>query len=278
MLPNDCVFNILTFTSAADTCRSSLVSSSFRHVAYYDTLWDTFLPDNYLCIVSRSTIPLEVSSKRDLYFSLTNSILIDGGNKSFKLDKSTGKISYILSARELSITLGDNSAHWTWKSLSESRFSQVAILKTIQHLEIEAKIKTNTLSKNTKYGVYLIIKILDSSFGLDSIPSVVSLEVGNLISRNTAYIRTSSNNNIKQIIENLFYKNWMERLRSTVEISGDGRVPCEGRDGWMEIELGEFFSDDIGNYASEVKVGLREVNGYHLKSGLIIEGIEVRPK
>jgi hypothetical protein len=43
----------------------------------------------------------------------------------------------------------------------------------------------------------------------------------------------------------------------------------------LEIELGEFFS---GENDEEVKMSLMEVKGHHLKGGLIIEGIEIRPK
>ena len=45
----------------------------------------------------------------------------------------------------------------------------------------------------------------------------------------------------------------------------------------MELELGDFFNGDQGD-DEEVKMSLREAKGYHLKGGLIIEGIEVRPK
>jgi hypothetical protein len=75
-------------------------------------------------------------------------------------------------------------------------------------------------------------------------------------------------------MERLFYGNRTERLKSRVA-EGDGRVASEREDGWLEIELGEFFS---GENDEEVKMSLMEVKGHHLKGGLIIEGIEVRPK
>ena len=65
-----------------------------------------------------------------------------------------------------------------------------------------------------------------------------------------------------------------EMLRKR-DIEGGERFPSEREDGWMEIELGEFFS---GEAYEEVKMSLMEVKGYQLKGGLIIEGIEVRPK
>ncbi|KAL7254480.1 hypothetical protein ACSBR1_008793 [Camellia fascicularis] len=55
----------------------------------------------------------------------------------------------------------------------EIRFSEVAELRTIWWLEIHGKIRTQTLSPNTTYGAYLIMKISHHAYGLDSMPSKV---------------------------------------------------------------------------------------------------------
>ena len=151
----------------------------------------------------------------------------------------------------------------------------MAELKTTSWVEINGKIRTQMLSPNTKYGVYLILKISNRAFGLDLIPSEISVEVSNRtqVCNGTAYL--SCRDSKKKEMERLFYGNRIEMLKSRV-IEGDGRVPCERGDGWMEIELGDFFNGDQGD--EEVKMSLREVKGQHLKGGLIIEGIEVRPK
>ena len=75
-------------------------------------------------------------------------------------------------------------------------------------------------------------------------------------------------------MECMFYRNRIEVLRKRV-IEGTQRTSNERENGWMEIELGEFFS---GEANEEVKMSLMEVKGYQLKGGLVIEGIEVRPK
>ena len=69
-------------------------------------------------------------------------------------------------------------------------------------------------------------------------------------------------------------RNRTEVLRKRV-IEGIERIPSEREDGWMEIELGEFFS---GESYEEVKMSFMEVKGYQSKGGLILEGIEIRPK
>ncbi|KAJ4835373.1 hypothetical protein Tsubulata_021310 [Turnera subulata] len=275
-LPEGCISTILSFTSPQDACRSSLVSTTFQSAAESDVTWQKFLPPDSADIISQSVTPLKFSSKRQLFHLLCNPVLIDGGRKSFKIEKSFGKMSYVLSARDLSITWSSEPSYWTWSSLPESRFSDVAILRTMSWLEIQGKINTKMLSPNTTYGAYLILKIIDRAYGLDLMPSEISVEVGgNMVSSGTAYLRTLGHQDSKkQQMESLFYANRMQMLKSRV-VEGDGRVARERQDGWLEIKVGEFFAGEV---EEEVKMSLMEVKGQHLKGGLIIEGIEVRPK
>ncbi|KAG2695692.1 hypothetical protein I3843_07G024700 [Carya illinoinensis] len=272
MLPIDCVSTILSNTSPSDACRSSIVSSTFRSAAESDVVWKRFLPAEYRDVVSRLVTPLTFSAMKELFLLLCNPVLIDGGKKSFKLDKSSGKISYMLSAREISITGSDEPMCWSWRSVPESRFSEVAELRTTSWLEIHGKIRTQSLSPNTTYGAYLVLQTCDRAYGLDSIPSEISVSVGNRLFNGTAYLTRGDQK--KQQMECLFYKNRIEILGKRVG-EGDGRVPCKREDGWMEIELGEFFSSDA---SEEVNMSLMEVKGHQLKGGLVIEGIELRPK
>ncbi|KAK6139396.1 hypothetical protein DH2020_026860 [Rehmannia glutinosa] len=53
------------------------------------------------------------------------------------------------------------------------------------------------------------------------------------------------------------------------------RVLCARGDGWLEVELGEFYNDGS---EKEVKMEFREIKGEQLKGGLVVEGIELRPK
>ena len=110
------------------------------------------------------------------------------------------------------------------------------------------------------------------AYGLDSIPSEVSIEVGNKVCSGMAYLRREDG--MQQQMECMFYRNRIEVLKKRV-IEGTQRTSNERENGWMEIELGEFFS---GEANEEVKMSLMEVKGYQLKGGLVIEGIEVKPK
>ncbi|CAI9768948.1 unnamed protein product [Fraxinus pennsylvanica] len=213
---------------------------------------------------------MEFSSKKDLFFKLSAPLLIDGGNKTFAIDKYTNKKCYMLSARELSITWASDPLCWSWKPLPHSRFSKGVELIMIWWLEIYGKINTRMLSKNTTYGAYLVIKLANRAFGLDLLPSEVSIEVGDYKSMRETYLR--GNELEKQDME-----------RDFMEHKIDGSSDCEAEecilhmrdDGWLEVELGEFYCD--GN-DREVKMSFKEVKGEHLKGGLLVEGIEIRPK
>lgn len=65
-----------------------------------------------------------------------------------------------------------------------------------------------------------------------------------------------------------------------LEIAADQEAAAEvgdaRDDGWMEAELGEFYIDEGED--GEVEMSLMEVRGGHWKKGLIIQGIEIRPK
>ncbi|KAK6911610.1 Phloem protein 2-like [Dillenia turbinata] len=246
------------------------LSSAVRPVAESDDVWEKFLPSDYKEILSRLVSPVMFSSKKELFHRLCNQRLMDEGRKSFALERSSGGKSFILSAKELQITWGNDPMYWSWNSIPESRFPKVAELRTMYWLEITGKLSTRTLSPNTNYRVYMIVKISNRAYGLDTMPSEVSVRVGNRVTNGTVYLHCGDIS--KQKMNCSFGLNGIHD--STSEVRGNEKSMIQREDGWMEIELGEFFR---GEDNEEVKMSLKEVKGYHLKGGLIVEGIEVRP-
>ncbi|KAF8110360.1 hypothetical protein N665_0085s0085 [Sinapis alba] len=270
MLPEACIANILSFTTPADTFSSASVSLVFQLAGDSDFVWEKFLPSGYSHVISRFTHP-NLSSKKELYRCLCESVLIDNGRKIFKIDKLSGKITYVLSARDLSITWSDQRHYWSWSHRSDSRFSEAVQLIMTDWLEITGKIKTGALSPNTSYGAYLVMKVTERAYGLDLVPAETWVKVGNDEKKtNTSYL--SCLDDKKQLMERLFYGHREQRM-ATKELRVRG-------DGWMEIELGEFETGGKGdeNDDKEVVMSLTEVKGYQLKGGIVIDGIEVRPK
>ncbi|KAK4850972.1 hypothetical protein QYF36_011423 [Acer negundo] len=104
---------------------------------------------------------------------------------SFSIEKSTCKKlsmlilqeNFQLHGREI-LSTGPGKR----KPLLQSRFAEVVELRTITWLEIHGKINTNMISAKTVYVVYLIVKFADRAcaYGLDLLPSEVSLEVGDV--------------------------------------------------------------------------------------------------
>ncbi|KAL9309888.1 putative phloem protein [Arabidopsis thaliana] len=278
MLPEACVANILAFTSPADAFSSSEVSLVFRLAGDSDFVWEKFLPSDYKSLISQSTDHhRSFSSKKEIYRCLCDSLLIDNARKLFKINKFSGKISYVLSARDISIAHSDHAFYWSWSNVSDSRFSESAELITTDRLEIKGKIQTTVLSPNTKYGAYLIMKVTKGAYGLDLVPAETSVKSKTgQNNKNTTYLCCLDEK--KQQMKRLFYGNREEQMAMTVEaVGGDGkrREPKARDDGWLEIELGEFETregeDDV------VNMTLMEVKGYQLKGGILIDGIEVRP-
>ncbi|KAL3623992.1 hypothetical protein CASFOL_032808 [Castilleja foliolosa] len=265
VLPEECLSTVLSFTCPRDTCSSAIVSGMFRSASDSDLTWDKFLPADYRQIVARSASPVDFASKKELFAKLCSTpLLIDGGNKykntpsTFSVDKHTNKKCYMLSARELSITWSTNSLCWCWKPFPHSRFGETAELITVCRLEIRGKINTQMLSPNTTYGAYLVVQIANRAFGLSVLPSEVSVEVGDYKTRGKLYM------------------NHEDGKRNEIDTSeGEERVLCTRGDGWLEVELGEFYN---GVGEKEVIMEFKEVKSEHLKGGLIVEGIEIRPK
>lgn len=153
------------------------------------------------------------------------------------------------------------------------RFEEVAELRTISWLEIQGMLNTRLLSPGTIYGAYLIVNFAGRAYGLDFLPSEVSLEVGNFRSRGNVYLTRPETK--KQDPLGLGYLSSASRRRSKVSEERE-LVPVERKDGWIEIEFGHFYNNHQGD--GEVKMCLKEVKGEHLKGGLLVEGIELRPK
>ncbi|XP_059448944.1 putative F-box protein PP2-B12 isoform X2 [Corylus avellana] len=277
-LPEECIATIISFTSPRDACRDALVSRMFGSAAGSDLVWNRFLPPDYQQIISESvssgsssssSSSLNNLSKKDLYFHLChNPILIGNGNRSFAIDKLSGKKCYMLGARELSIIWGDTPQYWDWTPSAEtpvspqSRFSEVAHLLDVCWLDIKGRIETNILSPNTRYGAYFVYTF------------VRSVEEG----EDEEYYCTGFDRPVKVSIR---FENEIEGnatnaylLPDTPE-EHDGRHPHMREDMWMEIEIGEFFTDQVHGM---VEMCLMEIENGDWKSGLVVHGIELRPK
>ncbi|KAJ4980966.1 hypothetical protein NE237_031803 [Protea cynaroides] len=288
-LPEVCIANILSRTSARDACRFSVVSSVFQFVVNSDSVWERFLPSDYQQILSSSVspFPFVFSSKKELYFHLCdNPVLIDNGTKTFALDKCSGKKCYMIGAKELSICAIYNPMGWIWQSSSESRFSEVVESRMLGRLEVSGRMETQLLSPNTTYVAYLVIKFTDSASGFDYTLAKVSVKLASNGGgeREMRVVSLKPVGRQKRQLELVHRRiaDFLRRLRPPDAADQQlpppqyPQVPRERGDGWFEIELGEFFNEKGED--GDVEMSLMEINVRGHKCGLIIQGIELRPK
>ncbi|XP_048133515.1 F-box protein PP2-B10-like isoform X2 [Rhodamnia argentea] len=289
-LPEGCIASVISFTSPADACRLASVSSVFNSACDSDAVWASFLPPGSRPMVSRS-----VSSLKELYFSLCDDpVLIGDGKMSFSLDRHSGKKCIMLSARALYIIWGDTPRYWSWNRMPNSRFAEVAELISVCWLEIRGTVSSRLLSPGTRYAAYLVFKSTLTSYGFE----FQSVEVGAAFAGDEAgkcerSVYLSRENNMRGRQSRLRFGRFGfgflpahfelvddndcdEGPPTPAPTEGDGSYPKERRDGWSEIELGEFLTKDGED--GEVEMSVLETKGGNWKAGLVVEGIEIRPK
>ncbi|KAK3415912.1 hypothetical protein EUGRSUZ_H01359 [Eucalyptus grandis] len=186
----------------------------------------------------------------------------------------------MLSARALSITWGDTPRYWSWNPMTDSRFSEVAELINVCWLEIRGRISSRMLSPGTRYAAYFV--------------GFVDDEAGKR--ERSVYLSGENNTRGRQTMPRLtvprFRRIGFRFLPMPFELVDDNRDggprpapasaegnenhPKERRDGWSEIELGEFLTKDGED--GEVEMSVMETKGGNWKAGLVVEGIEIRPK
>ncbi|XP_071938218.1 F-box protein PP2-B11-like [Coffea arabica] len=260
-LPEGFISEILSLTSPVDVIRASVVSKGFKPAADSDTIWEKFLPSDYQDIISRSDSAVDCSTKKALYFSLCDSpLLLDGGRMGFSVDKRSGKKCYMVGARELIIAWARDPWYWHWISRPDSRFREVAKLKAVCWLDIRGRIESQMLSTGTTYAAFLVFKIAEEYYGIEKATSLIR------------FVNHESDGEAKRRAAPVHLVS-REGMNHPAEFGG--KFPKMRTDGWMELELGKFYTDrgDDG----QVEARLIEIISLHGKSGLIVEGIEFRP-
>lgn len=136
------------------------------------------------------------------------------------------------------------------------RFSQGVELIIVCSLQISGRINTTLLSPNTTYSAYIIFQLAKRAYGLGIMPIEIEVEVGKYRTQETLCVNEDHCSN------------------KGLQREGESNVVARN-DGCLEVELGEFYNDINED---EIKMEFKEIKGAHLKTGLVIEGIELRPK
>ncbi|XP_057443505.1 putative F-box protein PP2-B12 [Lotus japonicus] len=253
-LPKECIADILGRTTPLDVARNSIVSKIFCSAADSDSIWNNFLPSDFHSIISQSPF-LANAPKKTIYLALSDHpIIIDQGKKSFQLDRKTGKKCYMLAARALQISMGDDERYCGWVTLPESRFEEVAKLEVAKHevgfwYDIYGMINTVDLSPNTQYAAFLVFKMITDNGG--PIRALLSIDIFGVPIRKNAVCLDMK---LKLISE----------------------CPNVRSDGLLEIEMGEFFNSGLEDGEVEMRAMISKFLFW--EGSFYLEGIEVRPK
>lgn len=281
VLPEGCIAAVVSFTSPRDACRFASISKVFKSAADSDAVWEHFLPSDYREILARSSDGgqslLDSLSKKELFMRLAETpLLIDDGAMSFSLDKSTGKKCFTIGARNLAITWGDTPRYWSWHSVPESRFPEVAELVTVCWLEIKGKMKTSLLSPNTEYAAYLVFTMSREAYGFFAPAEVIVKTAGGKAETGNVYLDDRDRYQIVPRRIGIFNQFRAPSRMPSTKGENDAKLPKSRKDGWLEIKIGDFStqSEDDG----EVELSVLEVKAGNWKGGLRLEGIEIRPK
>ncbi|WJX19181.1 hypothetical protein P8452_08898 [Trifolium repens] len=291
-LPEPCIATILSHTTPIDTCRLSLVSKIFHSASNSNAVWNQFLPyDSNLInsIISRFPSLANLPSKKALFRAISDRhIIIDDGKKSFQLDKKSGKICYMLSARSLTIDCESSaSRRKKWIAVPNSRFPKVGRLSLVSRLEIHGMINTLSLSPNTEYAAYLVF-MMSGAHGFEKEPAKLSVGVegGPCITKSVCLDRNVELHHTHTHVHShthtpvrrgsLRYCKCLgvKRKKLPKRIARLQR-PFVRNDGWSEIEMGKFFNSSLQDKEVRMSV-IQEKSGVSIRH-FFLEGIEVRP-
>ena len=142
----------------------------------------------------------------------------------------------------------------------------MAALQSVCWLDIKGKIETRMLSPVTTYAAYLVYKVAPNAHDCIGPVKTSVRFLGDEVEPETTVVYLKEQVNTLDI-----FLGHRRVPRGPVS-----RLPQKRTDGWLEIELGEFFSDR--GEGGEVEMRLWETEFLLWKHGLIVEGIEVRPK
>lgn len=167
------------------------------------------------------------------------------------------------------------------------RFAEVAELLSVCWLHIGGTIDSQLLSHRTTYAAYLVFKLAPDSYGLNSTSQFASVKLGAYALENSVSLQPDNNEDDSDDDDNgggdddndseLEDDNESKDADEDDEEARRKKVKmCLREDGWLEVELGEFYNDEGDE--GEVEIKLYETTELHWKRGLIIQGLDIRPK
>ncbi|KAJ4960174.1 hypothetical protein NE237_020084 [Protea cynaroides] len=200
------------------------------------------LPHNCEAIMEHADPPGLGTSMEKLLDRLRCGVFLDENRQKYWIDGKTGYNCFMVFARDLSITWGNDNRYWNWASFQETSnvFVDIASLTNVCWLEVRGKLDTSNLSPGVKYVVTFVISLKNTANGWN-VP--VNFEL--ILPDGTKQERKED-------------------------------FPSKPKGQLLEILVGEF--ETGREMEGDVKFSLIEINGGLWKSGLVLKGVRIQPK
>ncbi|CAI9275457.1 unnamed protein product [Lactuca saligna] len=247
-----------------------------------DENWEQKLPNDYPYIIkaAKDRVPYNITNK-EIYTLLSNGILTNKGQMLFSLDKDGIKCCMASARAFLEDNDGEFSrfsdlASFRWISLYESRFEKVAECQSGRVLRINCLINSHMLTPNTTYATYLVCKLPEVSHVTLKCPlEVKDISFGSPNFNEVRFIYLSSPKTPLIMLTN---SDQDRNQRPTMNPLSRPKIESmlrQRKDGWMEARIWTFKVDA----ATSVNVTFAlTCNEREQLTGLIVQGIEIRPK
>lgn len=169
--------------------------------------------------------------------------------------------------------------------MPDSRFEEAVELLAVCWFQVTAWVDCTELSSNTEYAAYLVFNLADESYGLDCPTQEASITMGDRIVSAKRVVslypptrRTQGGDNDGGSdigVDGRRADQDVERPAEEEEERAAVSYPSERDDGWMEVELGEFYNHQ-SNAGEMLSIRLIEAVTLNWKKGLVLEGMEIR--
>ncbi|GJZ44785.1 kinase-like domain, phloem protein 2-like protein [Tanacetum coccineum] len=229
-----------------------------------DIYWERKLMNDYTKIITLSKEKLEWTTKKELYFLLRKGFLVDNYEKKWFSMSKDMKERLMIPARASLL-----HEQWTWNSLPESRFGEIAEFPDGDRFIIKFQLKYEILSPQTHYSCHIIYKLPedDSSFQHHIQTTIDDPSSGSNRER-LIFLVTPP------LTPVIGPKTDQDHIQPrTRKLKGHPRLR---KDGWMEFQFCEISTGTSESINMEI-----EFNGYRNENvnflGLVVQGIEIRP-
>ncbi|GJY09275.1 serine-threonine/tyrosine-protein kinase catalytic domain-containing protein [Tanacetum coccineum] len=230
--------------------------------------WEEKLPYDYPRLIEMSDIPLNYTTKKELYLLFRHGFLANNGQLWFSTCKSTRGICSILpSTHVLSENLSCNRLLETL-SLPESRFKEVKKLGSNWYYEFTCRLESFMFSPRYKYACYLVFKLKDGHVLSDDWPVFrAKYNLGG----DDIYIPILKTKEEPGSLEIIYEGPGILRHYANSATSWQEKRD----DGWLEARLTKPLLKHHLENREELKVALHQVSGS--LNVIIVEGVEFRP-